>query len=190
MKGTSPSRASGGASSARRGGPGTEVSVHIVGYSKGEVMNKIDTLTPNDDADATIVCVIGIDLAKNVFALDGVNRASHPVLLRPRVRRDQLIAMLAQMPPRVNGMEGCRGAHHYARQLAKFGHTSKLMAPKFVAPNRMGKPRCYLILRLLILGAGTLAPVKRWKHTRQVAKCVTPLLRCMAPFRHREHRFR
>lgn len=99
-------------------------------------MNKIDTLTAIDGA-ANIVTVIGIDLAKNVFALHGINAAGKPVLVRPNVRRDQLLDLLAQLPPCTIGMEACTGAHHWARALIRFGHTPRLMAPKFVAPYRM-----------------------------------------------------
>jgi transposase len=99
-------------------------------------MNKIDTLAATGNI-ANIVIVIGVDLAKNVFALHGVNAAGKPILVRPCVRRDQLLEILAQLPPCVIGMEACTGAHHWARELIKFGHTPKLMAPKFVAPYRM-----------------------------------------------------
>ncbi len=81
--------------------------------------------------------MIGIDLAKNVFALHGVNRHGKPVLVRPHVRRDQQLETLAQLPPCIVGMEACSGAHHWARELAALGHTPRLMAPKFVIPYRI-----------------------------------------------------
>ena len=96
-------------------------------------MNKITTVALPE----TTVSGIGIDLAKNVFSLNGINSAGKPVLLRPSVRREQLRALLAQLPPCVIGMEVCSGAHHWARHLLKLGHTPKLMAPKFVSPYRM-----------------------------------------------------
>lgn len=85
----------------------------------------------------TAVAVIGIDLAKNVFAVHGVNAAGKPVLVKPTVRRGQLLELLAQLPPCLIGMEACTGAHYWARELIKLGHTPKLMAPKFVTPYRM-----------------------------------------------------
>jgi transposase len=93
--------------------------------------------TPLAVAAAHDVTVIGIDLAKNVFALHGIDAAGKPCLVRPNVSRDQLLELLAQLPPCVIGMEACSGAHHWARALRQFGHTPKLMAPKFVAPYRM-----------------------------------------------------
>jgi transposase len=99
-------------------------------------MSKITTVVAKN-ASSDAVAVVGIDLAKNVFAVHGVNAAGKAVLVRPAVRRDQLLALLAQLPPCLVGMEACTGAHHWARQLIKLGHTPKLMAPKFVAPYRM-----------------------------------------------------
>src|SRR5206468_3297850 len=60
-----------------------------------------------------------------------------PVLVRPAVRREQLLELLAQLSPCIIGMEACSGAHHWARHLLNMGHAPKLMAPKFVSPYRM-----------------------------------------------------
>lgn len=98
-------------------------------------MNKINTTVVRSVNAA--VAVIGIDLAKNVFAVHGVNAAGKSVLVKPAVRRDQLLELLAQLPPCLIGMEACTGAHYWARELIKLGHTPKLMAPKFVTPYRM-----------------------------------------------------
>lgn len=83
------------------------------------------------------VTTIGIDLAKQVFALHGVDETGKAVLIKPRVMRDQLAEIIAQLPPCLIGMEACTGAHHWARVFSQYGHTVKLMAPKFVAPYRM-----------------------------------------------------
>jgi transposase len=90
---------------------------------------------------AVNIVVLGIDLAKNVFALHGVDGAGRVALRRPSVPRDQLLETVAKLPPCLIGMEACSGAHHWARQFAKFGHTVRLMAPKFVAPYRMSGKR-------------------------------------------------
>jgi transposase len=70
---------------------------------------------------------IGIDLAKNVFELYGVDRREQPVLSR-RVRRGQLLALLANLPACTIVMEACGGAHYWARQMAELGHRPKLIA--------------------------------------------------------------
>lgn len=83
------------------------------------------------------IATVGIDLAKNVFAVHGVDKAGKAVLIKPRVMRDQLTVLIAQLPPCLIGMEACSGAHHWARIFQQYGHTVKLMAPKLVAPYRM-----------------------------------------------------
>lgn len=87
------------------------------------------------------IVTVGIDLAKHVFAVHGVDETGKPVLVRPKVPRDQLVALIAQLPPCVVGMEACSGAHHWARLFGQHGHTVKLMAPKLVAPCRDSKCR-------------------------------------------------
>ena len=80
------------------------------------------------------IVTVGIDLAKNVFAVHGVNGAGKPELVRPDVKRVKLLELIAALPPCLIGMEACSGAHYWARKFEKFGHTVRIMAPKFVAP--------------------------------------------------------
>ena len=87
------------------------------------------------------IVTVGIDLAKNIFAVHGVDENGKAVLIKPKVSRDQLLPMIAQLPPCLIGIEACSGAHHWARQFREYGHTVKLMAPKFVTPYRMGGKR-------------------------------------------------
>lgn len=89
----------------------------------------------------TTIVFLGIDLAKNVFALHGVDATGRACLVRPSVRRDQLLEIVAKLSPCTIGMEACSGAHHWARQFANFGHTIRLMAPKFVVPYRLSGRR-------------------------------------------------
>src|SRR5690349_22061856 len=81
------------------------------------------------------VTTVGIDLAKNVFSLHGVDAAGKTVLRRT-VRRDRLVEAVAALSPCLIGMEACSGAHEWGRRFQQQGHTVKLMAPKFVAPYR------------------------------------------------------
>ncbi len=76
---------------------------------------------------------IGIDLAKQVFQLHGVD-GQEKVVLRKQLRRVQLLDYFKKLPPCLIGMEACGGAHYWARELQKLGHTVKLMAPQFVKP--------------------------------------------------------
>jgi transposase len=83
------------------------------------------------------IVTVGIDLAKSVFAVHGVGVSGKPELVRPEVRRAKLLELIAKLPPCLIGMEACSGAHHWAREFQKLGHTVRIMAPKFVAPYRM-----------------------------------------------------
>ena len=87
------------------------------------------------------IITVGIDLAKNVFAVHGVDDNGKAVLVKPKVSREQLLPLLVQLPPCVIGMEACSGAHHWARLFRQHGHTVRLMAPKFVTPYRMSGKR-------------------------------------------------
>lgn len=87
------------------------------------------------------VATVGIDLAKNVFAVHAVGESGLVELRRPEVRRSRLLELVASLPPCLIGMETCSGAHHWAREFQKHGHTVRLMAPKFVAPYRMAGKR-------------------------------------------------
>jgi len=87
------------------------------------------------------IITVGIDLAKNVFAVHGVDDNGKAALVKPKVSREHLLSLIAQLPPCVIGMEACSGAHHWARQFRQYGHDVRLMAPKFVTPYRMSGKR-------------------------------------------------
>ena len=76
---------------------------------------------------------VGIDLAKNVFQVHAVDERGKAVLRR-QLRRDQMTAFFANLPPCLIGMEACGSAHYWARTLQSFGHTARLMSPQFVKP--------------------------------------------------------
>jgi transposase len=80
---------------------------------------------------------VGIDLAKQVFQAHGVDTQGKAVL-RKRLKRVDLLKFFAALPPCLVGMEACGGAHHWARELQKLGHTVKLIAPQFVKPYVKG----------------------------------------------------
>lgn len=87
------------------------------------------------------IVTLGIDLAKNVFALHGVDATGKPALVRPSASRGKLLEAVAALPPCLIGMEACSGAHHWARLFQAHGHTVRLMAPKFVTPYRLSGKR-------------------------------------------------
>jgi len=79
------------------------------------------------------IATVGIDLAKNVFQVHGVNEHGKTVL-KKQLRRDQVAEFFARLPGCLIGMEACGSAHHWARKLSSLGHDVKLMAPQFVKP--------------------------------------------------------
>ena len=78
---------------------------------------------------------IGLDLAKNVFEVYGVDEQEQPAL-RKTLKRSQVMKFFAQLNPCIVGIESCGSAHHWARKLRSFGHEVRMMAPQFVAPYR------------------------------------------------------
>src|SRR5262245_51429115 len=81
------------------------------------------------------ITTVGLDLAKQVIQIHAIDAVGH-VVLRKRVRRERLLEWCAQLRPCVIGMEACSGAHPWARELAKLGHTPRIMAAEFVRPFR------------------------------------------------------
>ena len=76
---------------------------------------------------------MGIDLAKNVFQLHGVDK-HEKVVVRKQLKRSQMLEMFVNKAPMLIGMEACGGANYWARELTKLGHTVKVMAPQHVKP--------------------------------------------------------
>src|SRR5918999_5195751 len=77
--------------------------------------------------------VVGIDIAKRVFHLVGMDERGK-IILRKRLARGEVMACIAQLPPTLIGMEACGGVHDWARRFREHGHEVKLMAPQFVKP--------------------------------------------------------
>jgi transposase len=77
--------------------------------------------------------VLGIDIAKHVFHVVGMDERGK-IVLRKRLSRHALIPFIATLPPVLIGMEACGGAHYWARRFREHGHEVKLMAPQFVKP--------------------------------------------------------
>ena len=77
---------------------------------------------------------LGIDLAKSVFRLHGVD-ARGKVLLRRQLRRSQMLEFLKRLPPCLIGIEACASAHYWARELTKVGHEVRRMARRGRGPS-------------------------------------------------------
>lgn len=83
------------------------------------------------------VTTIGIDSAKNVFQVHGVD-ANGKVALRKQLKRGQVLAFFANLSPCLIGLEACGGAHYWARELLNLGHEARLISPQFVKPYVKG----------------------------------------------------
>ncbi len=79
------------------------------------------------------ITTVGVDLAKHFFQVHGVD-ADGRVVVRKRLRRSELAAFFANLPRCLVGMEACATSHHWARELAKFGHDVRLTPPAYVKP--------------------------------------------------------
>ena len=79
------------------------------------------------------VSIIGLDIAKSVFQAHGAD-ASGAVVFRKKISRAKLLEFFASQPACLVAMEACGGAHYWAREITKFGHEVRLIAPKYVKP--------------------------------------------------------
>lgn len=79
------------------------------------------------------ITTIGIDIAKEVFQIHGVD-SQGKTLLKKQIRRNEMLKFFVNLQPCLIGMEACGGSHYWARELSKLGHIVKLMSPQFVKP--------------------------------------------------------
>jgi transposase len=97
--------------------------------------SEIDITIPREEGSAMKreMSVIGIDIAKRVFHLVGMDERGK-IVMRTRCSRGEVLPLMANLAPVTVGMEACGGAHYWARHLREQGHVVKLMAPQFVKP--------------------------------------------------------
>jgi transposase len=80
------------------------------------------------------VSTIGLDIAKSVFQVHGVDAAGQ-VVIRRQLKRRYVLAFFERLPPCLVGIEACASSHHWSRELKVLGHTVKLMPPAYVKPD-------------------------------------------------------
>jgi transposase len=91
----------------------------------------------NQKAGTIMISRVGIDIAKAVFEVHGVDERGHQKLSKT-LRRSAVRSFFAQLPPCVVAMEACATSHYWGRELVKLGHEVRLMASQFVLPYRKG----------------------------------------------------
>jgi len=79
------------------------------------------------------VTTVGLDIAKSVFQVHGIDGAGRPVVRR-QLKRRQVIAFFKKLEPCLVGIEACASSHHWARELMALGHDVRLMPPAYVKP--------------------------------------------------------
>jgi transposase len=79
------------------------------------------------------ISAIGLDIAKSVFQVHGVDAAGQ-VVVRRQLKRRQVIAFFRKMPPCLVGIEACASSHYWSRELQALGHSVRLMPPAYVKP--------------------------------------------------------
>jgi transposase len=79
------------------------------------------------------VTTIGLDIAKSVFQVHGVDAAGQ-VVIRRQLKRRTVLAFFQKLPPCLVGIEACASSHHWSRELQTLGHTVRLMPPAYVKP--------------------------------------------------------
>ncbi len=79
------------------------------------------------------ISTIGLDIAKTVFQVHGIDGSGEPVVRR-QLRRRQVLPFFGRLAPCLVGLEACATSHHWARELAKLGHEVRLMPPRYVKP--------------------------------------------------------
>jgi transposase len=84
-------------------------------------------------SDLNSVTCVGLDLAKHVFQLHGVD-AEGRVVVAKAIKRDKLLAFFAALPKCLVGLEACGSAHHWRRELIKLGHDVRMIPPIYVKP--------------------------------------------------------
>jgi transposase len=79
------------------------------------------------------ITTIGLDIAKSVFQVHGVD-VDGQVVIRRQLKRRYVLAFFQKLPPCLVGIEACASSHHWSRELKAFGHTVRLMPPAYVKP--------------------------------------------------------
>jgi transposase len=80
-----------------------------------------------------VITTIGLDIAKSIFQVHGVD-AGGQVVMRRQLKQRYVLTFFQKLPPCLVGIEACASSHHWSRELQALGHTVRLMPPAYVKP--------------------------------------------------------
>ena len=141
------------------------VSSHFLTGVKCATMEAIPTINPKQEETEMNVTTMGLDLAKNVFHVVGLDSAGREVAQK-RLTRAQVLKYFANTPRATVAMEACAGAHYFARELQKLGHEPKLIPPQYVKAYVRGQKNDYNDARAIAEAARV--PQMRWVAVKTV----------------------
>lgn len=113
----------------------------LITASVGPRWKCIQPSTKQEESE-TKITTVGVDIAKSVFHVVGVNDRGKAVM-KKQVRRKDLLAFVARLEPCRIALEACAGAHYWAREFQQHGHEVKLIAPQYVKPYVKGNKNDY-----------------------------------------------
>ncbi len=109
------------------------------------------------------ITTIGLDLAKSVFQVHGMDHEGRAMLCK-KLRRGQVLKFFGTLPPCLVGMEACGSAHHWARAISAQGHQVRLIPPQYVRPflktNKHDAADAEAIAEALVRPTMRFAPIK------------------------------
>jgi transposase len=117
------------------------------------------------------VTTIGLDIAKSVFQIHGIDAAGN-VIVRRQLKRRYVLPFFQRLPPCLVGIEACASSHHWSRELQALGHTVRLMPPAYVKPyvkrHKNDAADAEAICEAVSVPSGASQPVKErhffWRH--------------------------
>ena len=97
------------------------------------------------------ITTIGLDIAKSVFQVHGIDAAGNPVLRR-QLKRRHVISFFGKLEPCLVGIEACASSHHWARELMALGHDVRLMPPAYGMEERILRAKVQTLIELNAVG--------------------------------------
>jgi transposase len=132
------------------------------------------------------ITTIGLDIAKSVFQVHGVDGAGQ-VVIRRQLKRRYVLAFFQKLPPCLIGIEACASSHYWSRELQALGHTMRLMPPAYVKPYVNGRRTTWLTLRRFAKQSPepTCGLCQQRRQSSRVASCFTAHAICSSASKRR-----